>query len=105
MSIVEAQGISFDMTSQIDDVSGDPGSILYLKLCRIFREALTNVIKHPQATTVVIGFRVSMENVILTVQDNGRGRDHYVGLNRGRGLANMKNRANEIGRGPSRLDR
>jgi PAS domain S-box-containing protein len=97
MSIVKAHKISFDMTSQIDDTSGDPGSILYLNLFRIYREALTNIIKHSQATRVVVGFRVGSGNLTLTVQDNGRGRDHSATLNRGRGLTNMKNRALEIG--------
>ncbi len=97
MSIVKAHKISFDMTSQIDDVSGEPGSILYLNLFRIYREALTNIVKHSQATKVVVSFRVCMEDLTLTVQDNGRGRDRSATLNRGRGLTNMKNRANEIG--------
>ncbi len=97
MSIVKAHKISFDMTSQIDDVSGEPGSILYLNLFRIYREALTNIVKHSQATKVVVSFRIGMEDLTLTVQDNGRGRDRSATLNRGRGLTNMKNRANEIG--------
>jgi PAS domain S-box-containing protein len=97
MSIVKAYDISFDMTSQIDDTSVEPGSILYLNLFRIYREALTNIVKHSQATKVVVSFRVGQENLTLTVQDNGRGRDPSAAVKSGRGLTNMKNRANEVG--------
>jgi PAS domain S-box-containing protein len=96
-SIVKAHRISFDMTSEIDDDSGEPGSILYLNLFRIYREALTNIVKHSRATKVVVSFRVGKGNLTLTVQDNGRGRDRSAALNQGRGLTNMKNRALEIG--------
>jgi PAS domain S-box-containing protein len=97
MSIVKAHKISFDMTSQIDYASGDPGSILYLNLFRIYREALTNIVKHSRATKVVVGFRVDSENLTLTVQDNGRGLAPSAAVESGRGLFNMKNRASEIG--------
>jgi PAS domain S-box-containing protein len=97
MSIVKAHGISFDMTSQIDDAGGKPGSILYLNLFRIYREALTNIVKHSQATKVVVSFLVGDEKLTLTVQDNGRGWDRSAAMDRGRGLTNMKNRASEIG--------
>jgi PAS domain S-box-containing protein len=96
-SIVKAHQISFDMTSEIDNDSGEPESILYLNLFRIYREALTNIVKHARATTVVVSFRVGKGNLTLTVQDNGWGRDRSVAMQRGRGLANMKTRAIEIG--------
>ncbi len=96
-SIVKAHKISFEMTSEVDDDAGEPGSILYLNLFRIYREALTNVVKHSQATKVTVRFRVDKGNLSLSVQDNGRGLDRTAALDRGRGLTNMKTRAVEIG--------
>jgi PAS domain S-box-containing protein len=97
MSTLKAHKISFEMTSEIDNDSGEPGSILYLNLFRIYREALTNIVKHSQATGVVVSLQVGQGRLTLTVKDNGSGKHHSVTLVRGRGLANMKTRATEIG--------
>lgn len=42
-------------------------------LFRIFQETLTNVARHAQASKVVVRLQVEQEEVVLTVQDNGRG--------------------------------
>jgi signal transduction histidine kinase len=68
-----------------------------LNLFRIYREALTNIVKHSQATGVVVSLQVGQGRLTLTVKDNGSGKDRPVTLVRGRGLANMKTRATEIG--------
>ena len=40
---------------------------------RITQEALTNVVKHAEATTVRIAFACRERSVVLTVEDDGRG--------------------------------
>ncbi len=96
-SIVKAHKISFDMASEIDQDSGEPGSVLYLNLFGIYREALTNIVKHSRATKVVVTFRVSNGILTFTVKDNGRGQDRFAAMDQGRGLTNMRARAVEMG--------
>ncbi len=69
-------------------------------LLRIFQEALTNAMKHAHAQAVEVELRYELENLVLRVQDNGRGFDagrtlpleigHY-------GLTVMRERAERIG--------
>ncbi len=44
-------------------------------LFRIVQESLTNVLKHAQATQVVINVNVSTDRLLLSVEDNGIGYD------------------------------
>jgi signal transduction histidine kinase len=68
----------------------------FLQLLRIVQEALTNVIKHAQASVVVVRLQADAHAIVITVSDDGRG----LGNPRptaGRGLANMRTRASRIG--------
>ena len=71
-------------------------------LFRIFQEAVTNIIRHAQATEVVVTLARRDANVVLIVSDNGRGFDpkalepadvHGKGL----GLRGMQERASILG--------
>ena len=44
-------------------------------LYRIAQEALTNAIRHGQATEIRLGIKIDSETVTMTVRDNGRGFD------------------------------
>jgi signal transduction histidine kinase len=66
-------------------------------LYRIAREALNNVIKHAQASRVLIRLQDVDETAVLEVQDDGVGFDpqqHYPGQ---MGLNSMRERAGELG--------
>ncbi|SHO49149.1 PAS domain-containing sensor histidine kinase [Desulfopila aestuarii] len=65
---------------------------------RIFKEALTNIIRHAGASRVTIRLMVAAGGVTLTVSDNGRGitEDEKRG-NRSLGLASMHERAWLVG--------
>lgn len=65
-------------------------------LTRTLREALSNLLKHAQASTVTIEFALAPSNTLLySVSDNGRGiADSH---RPGRGLVNMRNRMKELG--------
>jgi signal transduction histidine kinase len=66
-----------------------------LQLLRVAQEALTNVLKHAQATQVQVALRLQDGELKLRVADNGRGA---AGANPGgRGLANMRARAARLG--------
>lgn len=93
--ITEPHNITFAISEQVDPLDEKPGIFLYLTLFRIFREALTNVIKHSRARNVEVGFAVNSRGITLSVCDDGIGLAE--GIVMGRGIANMKARAGEIG--------
>ncbi len=69
-------------------------------LLRIAQEALTNVIKHSQATEVSIELDYGPQNIVLEVKDNGRGfeREKTVGPGQGHfGLLGISERAKRLG--------
>ena len=67
----------------------------------IYKEALTNVARYAQATTVRATIWCESNKLVLTVQDNGCGfdpaRPDYKNPGGGNGLRNMQARANLIG--------
>ncbi len=67
-------------------------------LTRTLREAISNLFKHAQASEVAISFclsETSSQDLHYTVKDNGIGID--PARPRGRGLANMQQRLEELG--------
>lgn len=94
-NLLEPYGIPFFMEDNVSDMNGQPCSLLSLNLFRIYREALTNIIKHARAQAINIMVKVNPEKLVLSVRDDGIGCGEVKG--RGRGLSNMKARAEEIG--------
>jgi len=90
------QGIALDW--RIDELPQlaymTPQNVLHV--LRIVQEAVTNVVKHAQATSVHVesGVDATGRHVYIRVRDNGRG---FHGSRVGRGLASMKQRAEMIG--------
>ncbi len=66
-----------------------------LDILRIVQECFTNILKHAGATEVELGTELSEESVSLYVKDNGMGLDSST--KRGRGLQNMRSRAQRLG--------
>jgi signal transduction histidine kinase len=65
---------------------------------RIFQETLTNIIRHAKATRVQVGLGEKHGNLILDVQDNGRGiSEAEVNNTRSIGLLGMRERAALLG--------
>ncbi len=93
--LLEPHGIGFSMTSEINGAPGKPDSLLWLNLFRIYKEALTNIVKHAGGKNVAIHLAVTGDHLSLRIQDDGQGiREGAPG---GRGMSNMKKRAEEIG--------
>ncbi|MBC8756235.1 sensor histidine kinase [Kordia sp. YSTF-M3] len=63
---------------------------------RIIKEILVNVVKHAEATKVVITIDNTAESFKLLIQDNGKGFDTET-TKKGAGLRNIKDRALIIG--------
>jgi signal transduction histidine kinase len=93
---LKRQGITLDW--QVGDVPRlaclTPRNLLHL--LRILQEAFTNVLKHAGASLIRVetGLMADEQQVFIRVSDNGAG---FSGDHRGRGLANMCQRAERLG--------
>jgi PAS domain S-box-containing protein len=94
-NMAEPHNIKFTIETAVEDTYEQPGSLIWVNIFKIYKEALTNVIKHSKATTVKVEFRVNRYGVRLVVEDDGIGLQN--GRIGGRGLSHMKTRAEEIG--------
>ncbi len=94
-SIIEPHGIKLSIETSVLEQSTRPGSTVVMNLFRIYKESLSNIVKHAKATSVAVTFKVHDGAVVLDIKDNGVG----LGENRGtgRGLLNMQTRADAIG--------
>jgi signal transduction histidine kinase len=68
-----------------------------LHILRILQEAITNIIKHAQATEIFVTTEADSDAVYITVADDGRGFDTTKAPVGGKGLANQMRRAKAIG--------
>ncbi len=69
-----------------------------MQLCRIAQEALSNVLRHSQATRVDVRFgpRERSHGLVLEVLDDGRGLEATAGEAGGKGLRSMRERADAL---------
>jgi two-component system, sensor histidine kinase LadS len=95
-NVTEPHGVafSFNAANVAVDVA-PPCSILWFNLHRIYKEALTNIIKHAAAKNVAVTISIGGGTVSLVIQDDGVGFSGSAG--KGRGLAHMAARAEELG--------
>jgi signal transduction histidine kinase len=85
---------------KLDDSSGNPGHVVDSRrrhqLFLAFKEALTNVVRHSQATEVRLGIRLDNGRVHLSVTDNGRGLATGTRTEEMDGVANMRSRIEKM---------
>ena len=86
---------------QVRDLTGlpnlTPRNVLHI--LRVLQEALTNAVKHAGATLITVSSEVDrVRNVaFIRVMDNGRGFQSVENSRSGRGLGNMRRRAEAVG--------
>lgn len=68
-----------------------------IEALQIAREAISNALRHGEASRITLRMHRSDDEVCLLVQDNGRGFDPGRSADNGRGLANMRARAERVG--------
>lgn len=87
---------SLDIEIRIDDRAFRPAQ--HEHIVQIVREALSNAVRHADATSIVI--EVSADGSVgeILISDNGCGFDPAL-PHRGNGLANLRARASELGGG------
>ena len=110
LAAIEWQALQFHKLTGIDylvNCIGDEGNLDELHSIAIFRilqEALTNVTKHSGATRVEIEYHHSVEEVLMTVSDNGKGiLDGQEVKSGGFGILGMRERVKQLG-GTIRFD-
>ncbi len=95
--LIEAHDKSFVLEASVDELAPAPGGVVTLALLRVFREALTNVVKHAQATRVDVKVVVTKSQVEFLLRDDGAGGGSGGGVDTGRGVKNMRARVEELG--------
>jgi two-component system sensor histidine kinase UhpB len=93
-------GIEIEWRNSIDEVEEPLSARTYVQTTRIIREAVSNIIKHSQASHVVIHTDAHLEHhdFLLVIQDNGKGIPMELDgrLDRGHGMTSMKHRAKQL---------
>ena len=84
---------NLDLPNQFDSLSEEASVALY----RIVQEALTNVARHAQASTVDIVVSHDKHGYRLEISDDGRGFDPQGRRDRSFGLLGMRERAQQLG--------
>lgn len=91
---LEDAGVRPVWNIDVDDEMQPVPPHVVLQLLRILQEALTNVLKHAHATEVRVELHGSACGLSISVEDNGCGLPPDAA--RGRGLANMRARAQRM---------
>jgi anti-sigma regulatory factor (Ser/Thr protein kinase)/streptogramin lyase len=89
--------LTMDKTLENLNIGGDKR----YQMLSIFNEALTNIAKYAEATTVETRIEIQDADLIMTITDNGKGYDPTAkrddtAMSSGHGLRNMQRRANRI---------
>ncbi|WP_452223632.1 sensor histidine kinase [Lacinutrix chionoecetis] len=71
-------------------------TITKLNLFRIFQELINNILKHANASCILIRIRFTEQSVSLSVKDNGIGFSKTLGKQQGIGLTNIVYRAEAL---------
>jgi len=85
--------VQFEVTGEIERISGDMETAVY----RIVQEALTNIIRHAQATRIDVLLKRRDGSLIVIVEDNGVGFDPKIQQNGRLGMVGMQERAIMLG--------
>ena len=82
------------------EVSGEPVPMpagVELAGYRIVQEALTNVVRHADASVATVHVQYGAAELGIEVDDNGRGRPGSTATNGGNGIPGMRERADALG--------
>ena len=101
--LVEPHGLAFEMQTTVSEAAPPPDSLTRLDLGHIYKEALTNIVKHARARQVSVRLNVAAHELLLVVQDDGvwLAPRPVEGAAKSRGLGNLHRRAERLG---GRLD-
>lgn len=87
-----------DIVLDVEKAAGEPDDVVSGVVYRIIQEALTNALRHSEATEISVALYVDPFITRLTVKDNGVGFDiDSPGSGNRLGLNGMKQRAKQVG--------
>jgi len=86
--ILAPSGIQYEVNSSLPDER--MANKIEITLYRIFQELVHNIIKHSQATEVLVQLRKMNNHILLMVEDNGKGMTDEK--KNGIGISNLKSR-------------
>jgi signal transduction histidine kinase len=84
----------FDIETDLPPLPCDLGTRRNLFLAA--KEALSNILRHSQATVAEVGIHRQRQDLIVTIRDDGQGFNP-ASMNDGNGLRNMEQRLLEVG--------
>ncbi len=98
MSKVEKSTDLF-VTSEIDDINDLLSDKAEINVYRIIQEAMSNIVKHAQATAAKVELKNTVRNIQISIQDNGKGFNHEIAMAQSKslGLKTMYERVNTLG--------
>lgn len=96
---IERSSRELDVRLEFNADEGSINSEAKLAIFRVFQEALTNVVRHAEATSVLIKIYESRRKIVLMVKDNGCGMGVKVPpeCRIGLGILGMEERAKLLG--------
>ena len=90
-----AAGINYEFIYDHDLDWDNLEGVTKINLYRIMQESLQNCLKHADATSIYVSFEVDNSDMVITIQDNGRGFDPARGK-KGIGQKNIASRMEKI---------
>lgn len=97
--LLSGNGIAFSLKDMDSEKDIRLSPFLRLNVTKIFQEAITNCLKHSEASSVKVKIEIKKEGLFLSISDNGKGINLVRGeaLLKGRGLSNMRKRVKRLG--------
>ena len=99
VSRLQQSGVQGEWSAPSDDnVPQTLSSRAYVQTTRILREAVSNIIKHSEASQCSVRCTIDQGDFQLIIQDNGKGIPTELDgrLDKGHGMASMKGRAKQL---------
>jgi signal transduction histidine kinase len=90
-----AAGVTLDWINRLDEPPRSLGPGAVLAVYRILQEAVSNAVRHGGATRIALLQAREDSSLVIAVRDNGSGMPQAARA--GRGLTNMRRRAEELG--------
>jgi signal transduction histidine kinase len=90
----ENSRFKFDIQNTLSDDQAFIHPLVRQQIYLVFKEAVTNILKHSNGNKVEIQFKEEAENLMLLIKDNGTTNE--VQKSEGAGLENMRERIKQI---------
>lgn len=87
--------ISCKITSSIENI--ELRDDVAITIFRIFQESLTNIMRHADANSITVNLEEKNGELVLRVEDNGKGIEDETSGGKSLGLLGMRERARQIG--------